>query len=152
MQASLVVQIVKNLPAMQKTWVRSLGGKDCLEKGMATHSSIFAWSSPRTRGTWHATVHPWDNKELDMTESVLLDWLIINDYKTTNGHLKERTNINCSHFDWVNFKQNRHISYKIFIKVWKNSAYKISPYLTQCVRSLKSESENKSHSVMSDSL
>ena len=42
MQASLVVQIVKNLPAMQKTWVRSLGGKDCLEKGMATHSSIFA--------------------------------------------------------------------------------------------------------------
>ena len=35
--------MVKNLPAMQKTWVRSLGQEDPLEKGMATHSSIFAW-------------------------------------------------------------------------------------------------------------
>ena len=48
MQASLVVQTVKNLPATQETWVRSLGGEDRLEKGMATHYSIFAWSSPRT--------------------------------------------------------------------------------------------------------
>ena len=38
--ASLVVQMVKNLPAMQETWVQSLGWKDPLEKGMATHSSI----------------------------------------------------------------------------------------------------------------
>ena len=41
--ASLVAQMVKNLPAMQETWVRSLGWEDPLEKGMATHSSIFAW-------------------------------------------------------------------------------------------------------------
>ena len=34
--------MVKNLPAMQETWVRSLGGEDLLEKGMATHSSILA--------------------------------------------------------------------------------------------------------------
>ena len=40
---SLVSHIVKNLPAMQETWVRSLGGEDPLEKGMATHSSILAW-------------------------------------------------------------------------------------------------------------
>ena len=41
--ASLVAQMVKNLPAMQQTWVRFLGHEDTLEKGMATHSSIFAW-------------------------------------------------------------------------------------------------------------
>ena len=35
--------MVKNLPAMQETWVRSLGQEDPLEKGMATHSSILAW-------------------------------------------------------------------------------------------------------------
>ena len=40
---SLVAQLVKNLPAMQETWVRSLGWEDPLEKGMATHSSILAW-------------------------------------------------------------------------------------------------------------
>ena len=43
MGASLVVQIVKNLPAMQETQVQSLSRKDPLEKGMATHSSILAW-------------------------------------------------------------------------------------------------------------
>ena len=41
-RGSLVVQIVKNLPAMQKTWVRSLGQEDPQEEGMATHSSILA--------------------------------------------------------------------------------------------------------------
>jgi len=35
--------VVKNLPAMQEIWVRSLGGEDLVEKGMATHSSILAW-------------------------------------------------------------------------------------------------------------
>ena len=46
--ASLVAQTIKNLPEMQKTPVRSLGWKDPLEKGMATHSSIFAWRIPWT--------------------------------------------------------------------------------------------------------
>ena len=41
--ASLVVQLVENLPAMQETWVRSLGWEDPLEKGKATHSSILVW-------------------------------------------------------------------------------------------------------------
>ena len=40
--ASLVAQTVKNLPAMQETWVGSLGWEDSLEEGMATHSSILA--------------------------------------------------------------------------------------------------------------
>ena len=46
--ASLVAQMVKNLPAMWETWVWSLGWKDPLEKGMATHSSILAWRIPWT--------------------------------------------------------------------------------------------------------
>ena len=41
--ASLVAQMVKNLPAVQETWVRSLGREDILEKGMSTHSNILAW-------------------------------------------------------------------------------------------------------------
>ena len=46
--ASLVAQMVKNLPAMCETWVRSLDWEDPLEKGMATHSSILAWKIPWT--------------------------------------------------------------------------------------------------------
>ena len=46
--ASLIAQMVKNLPAMQGTWVRSLGWEDPLEKTMATHSSILAWRIPWT--------------------------------------------------------------------------------------------------------
>ena len=47
-RASLVAQMVKNLPAMQETWVRSLGWEDTLEKEMATHSSILPWEIPWT--------------------------------------------------------------------------------------------------------
>ena len=46
--ASLVVQRVKRLPAMQETWVRPLGQEDPLEKEMATHSSTLAWKIPWT--------------------------------------------------------------------------------------------------------
>ena len=46
--ASLVAQTVKNLPAIRKTWVQSLGWEDPLEKEMATHSSILAWRIPWT--------------------------------------------------------------------------------------------------------
>ena len=48
LEASLVVQSVKNLPAMQETWVGSLGLEDALEKEMTTHSSILAWRMPWT--------------------------------------------------------------------------------------------------------
>ena len=41
-----MAQMVKHLPAVQETWVRSPGGEDLLEKEMATHSSIFAWKIP----------------------------------------------------------------------------------------------------------
>ena len=44
--ASLVTQLVKNLPAMWETWLQSLGWEDPLEKGKATHSSILTWRIP----------------------------------------------------------------------------------------------------------
>ena len=46
--SSLVAQMVKNLPAMQKTWVRSLGREDPLEKEIATHSNVLAWRTSWT--------------------------------------------------------------------------------------------------------
>ena len=45
---SLVAQMIKNLPVMQETWVRSLGQEVPLEKEMVTHSSILAWGIPWT--------------------------------------------------------------------------------------------------------
>ena len=60
--ASLVAQLVKNLPAMRGTWVQFLGWEDPLEKGKATHSSILAWRIPWTS--------PWGCKESDMTEQL----------------------------------------------------------------------------------
>ena len=55
--ASLVAQMVKNLPAVRETWVQSLVWEDPLEQGMATHSSILAGRIPMDRGAWQATVH-----------------------------------------------------------------------------------------------
>ena len=55
--ASLVAQLVKNLPAMLETWVQSLGWEDPLEEVMANHSNILAWRIPTDRGAWRAIVH-----------------------------------------------------------------------------------------------
>ena len=55
--ASLVAQLVRNLPAMRETWARSLDWEDPLEEGIATHSNILPWSIPVDRGSWRATVH-----------------------------------------------------------------------------------------------
>ena len=54
---SFVALLVKNLPAVQETWVQSLVWEDALEVGMGTHSSILAWRIPMVRGAWRATVH-----------------------------------------------------------------------------------------------
>ena len=43
-----MAQWIKNLPAMQETWVQSLGQEDPLEKEMGTHSSVLAWKIPQT--------------------------------------------------------------------------------------------------------
>ena len=61
-RASLVAQKVKNLPAVQKTWVWSPSQEDPLEKGKATHSSILAWRIPWRRslaGTVHGVAKYW---------------------------------------------------------------------------------------------
>ena len=47
-----MAQIVKNLLGLQETWVQSLGREDTLEKGMATHSSIFCLGNAMDRGAW----------------------------------------------------------------------------------------------------
>ena len=62
-----MVQIVKRLPTMQETWVRSLGREDSLEKEMATHSSTLAQKIPWTEEP-SASYCPWGRKESDTTE------------------------------------------------------------------------------------
>ena len=56
-----MAQLVKNLPAVQENWARSLGWEEPLEKGKAAHSSILAWRTPGLYSLWGP-------KELDMTE------------------------------------------------------------------------------------
>ena len=58
--ASLIAQLVKNLPAVQKTWVRFLGWEDPLEKEMAAHSSILVWKIPWT--TEPGRLRPWGRR------------------------------------------------------------------------------------------
>ena len=65
---SLVAQLVKNPPAMWETWVRSLGWEDPLEKGKATHSSIWPGES-------QGPYSPWGLKELDTTEWLALHFI-----------------------------------------------------------------------------
>ena len=58
--------MVKRLPAMRETWVRSLGWEDLLEKETATHSSTLAWRIPRAEEL--VGYSPWGRKESDTTE------------------------------------------------------------------------------------
>ena len=85
-----MAQLVKNLPAMQATWVQSLGWEDPLKKGMATYSSLLAWTIP-----WSFYFSPWGHKESDMTEWLSLHNAYLNilfiqfnkewNYDTTEG-------------------------------------------------------------------
>ena len=86
--ASLVAQLVKNPPAMQETWVRSLGWEDPLEKGKATYSSILVWRIPWTC--------PWGHKESDRTEQLSL-YLLSKLSKIKTYHFKLR--LYCNRFN-----------------------------------------------------
>ena len=66
----LLVQTVNRLPAMQETWVPSLGGEDPLEKEMASHSSTLAWKFHGQRSI--VDYSPWGHKESDTTEQLSL--------------------------------------------------------------------------------
>ena len=63
----LVAQMVNNLPAIQETWVQSLGGEDPLEEGMATHSAILTWRIPHGQRSL-VGYSLWGCKESDTTE------------------------------------------------------------------------------------
>ena len=76
-RASLVVQLVKYLPAMREMWLRTLGWEDPLEKGKATHTNILGWRIP------------WRRKELDITERLSLLNLEVGSKITADG--------DCSH-------------------------------------------------------
>ena len=65
-----MIQTVKNLPAIQETWVQSLGQEDALEKGMANHSGTLAWRIPWTEEP--GRLQSWGCQESDMTEQLLL--------------------------------------------------------------------------------
>ena len=69
-----MAQWVKNLPAMQETWVQVLGGEDPLEQSMALHSSILAWKIPWTESL--AGYGPWGRKESDTTKR-LKQWALV---------------------------------------------------------------------------
>ena len=70
-----MAQTVKNLPAMQETWVGSLGWEDPLEEGMATHSSIPVWRIPMDRGTWQAKVHGVAKRLTRLRDSAHRQWV-----------------------------------------------------------------------------
>ena len=70
LRASMVAQMIKNLPTMQETRVQSLGWEDPLEKGKATLSSILAWRSHEQRSLVGYSV--WGCRKSDMTERLTL--------------------------------------------------------------------------------
>ena len=80
----LVAQMVKNLPAVQETQVRSLGWEDPLEEKLAIHSSILAWRVPWTEEP--GRLQSMDSQELDMTERLSLSFKI----KGKNGYKEWR--------------------------------------------------------------
>ena len=85
--AILVSQLVKNLPAMQKSWVCFLGWEDPLEKGKATHSSILAWWIPWTIQSMvlQKVRHDWANFTFFQSYIVWFPYmLLINSYFTLN--------------------------------------------------------------------
>ena len=89
--ASLVAQTVKNLPAVQETWIRSLDREDSLEEGMATRSSILAW-----RITW--TEEPGKLQSI-VSQRVRHDWNILADRQWLSQ-------AQCRHFTWLSALNN----------------------------------------------
>ena len=100
---SQAAQMVKNLLAMQETWVQSLCQTDPLGKGMETHSSILAWEIPR-RGAWKATVH--DVTELDTTERLTHTHIDLTSHTGNANDIQnsKRTKYEAHSFHYVSLK------------------------------------------------
>ena len=98
-----MVQTIKKLPAMQETWVLSLGWEDPLEKGMTTQSSILTWRIPMDRGAWWAAVHgvPKSRTRLSDSISVFLVSQIYTIYLSSS--VKIRTDSSC-YFEFEEFR------------------------------------------------
>ena len=79
--ASLVAQLVKNLPAMWETWVRSLGWEDPLEKETVTHPVFWP-------GEFHGLCSPWGRKESDTIGQLSLSLWLLDELKTLPLALK----------------------------------------------------------------
>ena len=92
--SSLVAQMVKNPPAMQETWIQSLGPEDPLEKGMATHSSILAWRIPQTE-------EPRQLQSMDL-QRVGHDWAAEHTHSPLNTtRFRENVSDNCKLYSAV---------------------------------------------------
>ena len=66
--ASLVAQSVKNLPALQETWIQSLGWEDDLAEGVASHFSILTWRIPIDRGAWWGAVNGVEKRQTRLSD------------------------------------------------------------------------------------
>ena len=80
--ASLMAQMVTNLPAVLETWVWFQGWEDSLKEHMAIHSSILAWRTSMSRGAWWATVHgvtknlTWLTKHTYTHTHTMVTWIV----------------------------------------------------------------------------
>ena len=79
-----MVQTVKNLPAMQESWVQSLGWEDLLEEGMATHSSILAWRSPMDREALQAAAYGVTKSQTQLRFSGSVIYKVLEEKKNTD--------------------------------------------------------------------
>ena len=102
--ASLVVQMVKNLSAMREIWVQSLGQKDPLEKGMATHSSILAWNTPHGQRSL-VGYSPWGHKE-----SLLLRVQLLSEQPMTSFYLNYFLTSSVSNYSHIEGLGLQHIN------------------------------------------
>ena len=100
LKASLVVQRVKNLPAMQETQVQSLGWEDPLEEGMETHSSILAWRIPWKRSlvSYRLTLYMHFNICIYACACIYLYWIAARE--AIPGWLRQKGKIFLKGFDW----------------------------------------------------
>ena len=119
-RASLIAELVRNLPAMQETQVLSLGAEDPLEKEMATYSSILAWKISWTEEPGRATVHgvakswTWLNWTEDCSlpgssvheifQARILEWVVISSSRGSSWH-RDWSPIFCL-LHWLIFNQN----------------------------------------------